>query len=284
MPSYAERYQAGEYTQVWEELRALGPIPRDTPLRAEALQVARETMRRVRLNILTLIERLQSLGYVFGYDGRDPRFVSIPTPEVLNAAPPFLRETMRRPPVYEEPPADIHSLVETLDAQMGPLPLSLYAWYETIGAVNFAGSFPVADPLDPEGFNDLYQCRMAHVRQGMQGYQRPPHDLEPLWAWPIAYYIAILPFWGPRDGVGVFRFAPAEAERQGFPGVDPGGETHIDLPNPEADGVLWGAHPEEPFVSYLRRAMRWGGFPGLERRARRPTRELAILTEGLLPF
>lgn len=284
MPSYLERYQAGEHEQVWEDLRALGPIPRDTPLWAEALAVARETMRRVRLNILTLIERLQALGYEFGYEHRDPQFVRIITPELLDQAPPFLRETMRRPPVYQEPPDDILTLIETLDTRLGPLPLALYAWYETIGAVNFAGSFPVADPLDPEGFNDLYQYRMAHVQQGMQGYQRPQYDLEPLWAWPITHYIAVLPYWDPEGGVGVFRFAPAEAERQGFPGTDPSGEAHFDMPSLEADGILWGAHPEEPFVSYLRRAIRWGGFPGLERRTRQPTRELAILTEGLIPF
>jgi hypothetical protein len=246
---------------VWDELRALGPIPRDTPLRAEALEVARETMRRVRLNILTLIERLQTFGYVFGYENRDPRFVTRITPELLDQAPPFLRETMRRPPVYHEPLADIRTLVERLDAELGPLPLSLYAWYETIGAVNFVGSFPVADPLDPEDFNDLYQYRMAHVRQGMQGYRRPHADLEPLWAWPTSYYIAQLPFWHPLEGGGEFRFAPAEAERQGFPGRGPYGATRFDVPSLEADGILWGAHPEEPFVAYLRRVMRWGGSP-----------------------
>lgn len=284
MPTYFERYQAGEHLQVWDELRALGPIPRDTPLRAEALEVARETMQRVRLNLLTLIERLQTLGYVFGYEQRDPRFVTRITPELLDQAPPFLRETMRRPPVYQEPPADVGRLVDTLDAKMGPLPLSLYAWFENIGAVNFVGSFPVADPLDPEDFNDLYQYRMAHVRQGMRGYRRPAYDLEPLWAWPIVYYVAQLPYWGPPEGSGEFRFAPSEAERQGFSGRDPSGEIYLDVPSLGADGILWGAHPEELFVAYLRRVVRWGGFPGLERRTRQPTRELALLTDGLLPF
>jgi len=80
----------------------------------------------------------------------------------------------------------------------------------------------------------------------------------------------------------MFTFAPAEAKRQGFSGKP--WDLHLDVPSLEADGVLWGAHPEEPFVSYLRRAIRWAGFPGLERRTRQPTRELAILTEGLLPF
>jgi hypothetical protein len=282
MPTYLSRYHDGEHLQVWEELRALGPLPRDSALRTEALEVARATMRRVRRNLLTLIERLQTLGYVFGYEQRDPRFVSIPTPELLAEVAPFLRETMRRPPVYQDPPTDIHTLVDTLDAQLGPLPLSLYAWYETIGAVNFAGSFPVADPLDPEYFNDLYQYRMAHVRQGMRGYQRPAHDLEPLWVRPIAYYIlALMPYWRPSEGGGEFPFAPSEAERQGFSGTS--GATYLHVPSLEADSILWGAHPEEPFVAYLRRVIRWGGFPGLERRTRQPTRELALLTDGLLP-
>src|SRR5690349_14807254 len=127
MPSYLERYWAGQHEQVWDELRALGPIPRDTPLHGEALAVARETMRRVRLNIRTVIERLQALGYMFGYEQRDPRFVTAITPELLDQAPSLLRETMRRPPVYQEPPDDIHTLVEALDTRLGSLPLSLYA-------------------------------------------------------------------------------------------------------------------------------------------------------------
>lgn len=283
MASYLQRYQAGEHVQVWDDLRALGPISRGTPEYDEALQVGRETMRRVRLNLAILVERLRAQGYVFGYETRSPEFVSRLSAGELEQIPPFLREATRRPEVLAEPPADIHMQLESLNAQIGPLPLSLYAWYETIGEVNFAGSYPVADPLDPEGFNDLYQYRMAHALTGLRGgYQRPRVDLEPLWAKALSFYVTQLPFRVATKVPGIHWFAPSEAERQGFAsGV---WETHFDLPNLAADGILWGARPEEPFVAYLRRAVRWGGFPGLERRTRQPLHELAILTEDLVPF
>jgi hypothetical protein len=60
--SYLERYQAGEHEQVWAELYALGTAVREEPLYGDALAVARETMRRARYNIETLIPRLQTLG------------------------------------------------------------------------------------------------------------------------------------------------------------------------------------------------------------------------------
>lgn len=46
---------------------ALGPAVREEPLCSDALAVVRETMRRARANIETLIPRLHESGYEFGY-------------------------------------------------------------------------------------------------------------------------------------------------------------------------------------------------------------------------
>jgi hypothetical protein len=54
---YLERYLVGEHEQVWAELVALGEAVRDEPVYSDALVVARETMRRARWNIETLIPR-----------------------------------------------------------------------------------------------------------------------------------------------------------------------------------------------------------------------------------
>ena len=73
--SYLERYMNGEYEQVWDDLLELGPVVRQEHLYADALAVARETMRRVRRNIEELIQRLIDLGFVFGYDRHLMHFV-----------------------------------------------------------------------------------------------------------------------------------------------------------------------------------------------------------------
>src|SRR5690348_10308173 len=65
---YLERYLAGAHEQVWDELTALGAVVRQESLYRDALAVARETMRRVRHNIETLIPRLSAVGYTFGYE------------------------------------------------------------------------------------------------------------------------------------------------------------------------------------------------------------------------
>lgn len=62
MPTYLERYLAGEHEPVWSELVALGPAVRQEPVLADASAVAYEVVRRARANIETLIDRLQHTG------------------------------------------------------------------------------------------------------------------------------------------------------------------------------------------------------------------------------
>jgi hypothetical protein len=70
--TYLDRYLRGEHEQVWDELVALGAAVREEPLYSDALAVARETMRRARHNIETLIPRLVRVGYLFGYGWLQP--------------------------------------------------------------------------------------------------------------------------------------------------------------------------------------------------------------------
>jgi hypothetical protein len=114
MPSYLQRYRQGECEQVWAELVALGGEVRRRPLFDEALAVAHETMTRARANIETLVPRLRSLGYRFAHPDR----VFVPADE----------ETRR--------------LAADVERRAGPLPLSLRAWCEVVGEVNFMGAHP----------------------------------------------------------------------------------------------------------------------------------------------
>jgi hypothetical protein len=115
MVSLLDRYRAGEYEKVWDELVAYGAAVREEPLLSDALTVARETMRRVRANIEVLVQRLDAAGYVFD-DAPVPR--------------------------WENPRADATAQVRDLEALVGAVPLSIRACYEAVGTVNFMGHHP----------------------------------------------------------------------------------------------------------------------------------------------
>jgi hypothetical protein len=134
MPNYLERYLRGECEQVWADLLALGGRIREEPLYAEAQSVAHETMTRARANIELLVPRLHTLGYRFAHPDR----VFVPADE----------ETRR--------------LVTEAERRAGPLPLSLRAWCEVVGEVNFMGSHPrLSTYRQTRGATDVAQSFLA---------------------------------------------------------------------------------------------------------------------------
>jgi hypothetical protein len=130
MASFLERYGQGEYEQVWAEMIALGGQIREERLYADCIAVARETMARARTNIELLVPRLTSLGYEFAHPDR--------------AFVPSSDETRR--------------LTAEVERRAGPLPLSLWAWCEFVGEVNFMGSHPkLSTYIKPFKGQDLAQ-------------------------------------------------------------------------------------------------------------------------------
>ena len=211
--NYLERYQNGEYEQVWKELQDLKANVRQQPYLSQAQAVATETMRRVRRNCERIISRLQRFGYVFG------------------TFPDGTRRSYRVAPLT--PPSDrIRADLEELESEAGPLPLSLIAFWQEVGAVDLVGmhrSWPNGlDPLvvdPPEGpLSDLYD-----------------------------------------EGDEVFvALAPDDLHKDNVSGGDPYG---LQLPNPSADFLFMYERHHLLFVPYLRLAiLRWGGFPGIEER------------------
>jgi hypothetical protein len=114
MTTYLERYKAGEYEQVWAELRTLGPKVRQEPVLADAKAVARETMGRARANVEKIVERLRAIGFDFRYP--DQAFLP-PSSETL-------------------------AQLDEFEQKVGPIPLSLRAWLEIVGEVNLMGTYP----------------------------------------------------------------------------------------------------------------------------------------------
>jgi hypothetical protein len=232
--NYLERYQRGEYEQVWAELVALGSAVRREPHFSQAREVAAETMRRVRRNCETLVSRLRSVGYVFGVYADGSRGYSSDGPLV-------------------PPSAGSSSDLAELEEQVGPLPLSLRAFWEEVGSVDFVGrhrSWPAGrDPLvvyPPEGA--LAELEMMEEAE------------DDLFEAPLA---------------------PDDLHKDNISGGD---AYAIGLPDPCADSRVLNERHALHLVPYLRLAiLRWGGFPGLEGQ-KSSFEPLGALVSGLEPF
>lgn len=235
--NYLERYHNGEYEQVWNELQALDKTVRDEPYYTQAWEVAAETMRRVRWNCERLISNLRALNYVFGIYPDGSRRIPIIEPLTL--------------------PSDaIRSNIAELETVAGPLPLSLVAFWQEVGAVDLVGMNPAwqdgLDPLvvdPPEGALDWFY--------GMEEEEETDDSRR---------FIAL---------------APDDFHKDNVSGGDPYG---LFLPDPSADFTFLDYQNDLPFVSYLRLAiLKWGGFPGLAG-DRWKFDSLSDLIAGLEPF
>ena len=235
---YLERYRKGEHERVLSELQALGPAVRQEPHYSLAREVAAETMRRVRRNCELIVARLGSLGYVFGTypDGSEGYYTEGPLV-----------------PPSDATRADLSSLEE----QVGPLPLSLTAFWEEVGSVDLVGMHPSwGENLDPLV---VYPPEAALSDFEMEGGEEE-----------IA-----------AAGQFVAALAPDELHKDNVSGGAPYG---VALPDASADFLLQDERHGLLFVPYLRLAiLRWGGLPGLDRRATR-FESLADLIAGLEPF
>ncbi len=301
--SYLERYTSGEYEQIWDDLLALGPAVRQEPLYTEALSVARETMRRARSVIEELILRLLDLGFVFGYDQhlmhvvqnmreestdwsdylgslawaqqQPPLFLPATLMEdhlakllrygLTHDADVFRREWRADP---TNPPV-MGDYLEELDQGYGPVPLSIRAWYEEVGGVNFYGYHPrwpsmqLCDPLQVCVLDKQWR---THVGT----------DVEGKWGFTFAedQY-----FKDHASGAGApYAFDLPNA------GVD--AHLYVDLPFPKRGRIT--------FVEYLRWSLlTWAGFPGMAEwntfpgwpdDVIPPLEDIALLTKELTPF
>lgn len=279
MPTYLDRYLAGEHRPVWTELLALGDRVREEPLHAEASAIAAETMRRVRHNIALLIARLEEHGY---------RFYADPTEYTADRWGP---QTV--PPRLATPQPETQVQLDAIERALGPLPISLRAFYEVVGAVNLVGEPPLPDVEDAH-LLDL-------VDSGWQGGGwRAGAVMDPLfiyglasqyeeWAAPVGYQRETLP---TSNTLILFPDSLVKYDISGFVPVG------VDVPCPAIDAPLrFDEHHLLPslsgdgamhFVEYLRLTLARGGFAGLGRADfMTPPLDEALnreLIAGFLPF
>jgi hypothetical protein len=214
MNSFFERYRQGDRRQVWRELVALGDQVRAEPILSDAYAVATETMARVRKNLEVLVERLRSMGYKF----RDPYLA------------------------LEDPPRDVADKIAIIEDRVGALPLSLRAFYETVGGVDLRGKHPewrgceYPDPLVVFSIEaPVYE--LQEWEQSREEYKRVFGSFRV----PIApHYIT------KEDAAGGTWYG-------------------IALPNAAADAMLLEEWHGVLFVDYLRICFQWAGFPRLAR-------------------
>lgn len=342
--TFLQRYVAGEYEQVWAELVALGDAVREEPLYADALAVARETMRRVRQNIEMLIPRLIAVGYQFGYGWIQPfvrerlmqpyranydpatgksatgillqptiseRYsigyrlayeeyldlassagalfipandneerIAVLEENIARTSPAQerLREQSREMQAELRTKPSAEALVAELEEVVGLIPLSVRAWYEVVGSVNFVGDHAGWRALLPESVTDF--------PVNAYDYLNPMHVLDPFWIWPLE-----------KERLALYRRLANEGRVSAFVFAEAGRGLYLDahrslcsyavrVPNAAMDAPFVHRCPYQgmSFVAYLRECFRWGGFPGWGKLEKRPEEDITFLTRDLLPI
>jgi len=182
-----------------------------------------------------------------------------------------ITDHLQDPLVLAPPTAEDTGFIRGLEGKGMVLPLSWRAWIEEVGDLSLAGAHPALCFWDHPGFTGVYadplMVSLDHFRFAIEGWEaaldagETPEDIEAIIAW---------------DPQAKARLA---IEKQV---MDDG--CWLAVPDPAADGPVHLDGAEILFVDYLRKAFRWGGFPGWEGRPDAPQAELKRLTEGLLPI
>lgn len=244
-----DRYLAGEHVQVWNDLLALGDKVRSEAHAADALAVAYETMHRVDQNVRILAERLTALGYRFVEPGSRSGLFGLGKPK--SHAP-------HVPPA----PDSADRIAELEDVAGGPIPLSLRAFFDVVGAVNFTGEHATLAPANAEGAAD--PLMVYGVQDAIDCVEGGIGDDEDEDGEPRLYVLA-----------------PDALHKANISGGDP---YAIALPAPLADALVEGEPHGVNFVDYLRIAIGWGGFPGWQEAGAQAPADLAALRRDLIPF
>ena len=193
--------------------------------------------------------------------------------------PPLEDPNVFSPPDAETPPL----LAKLEEAARGPLPLSLRAWYEQVGGVSLMGSDPVLNAADFSNRNVLQQFQSLMAQRAPVPPTGEECAPDPLVIYPLEALMEDLPD-GDEDGEGgehklQLVISPDDLHKANISGD----AYYLTLPDARADFQFDDWH-KTTFVNYLRITFQWGGFPGWERSKSPPRKELAELSEGLLPL
>ena len=208
----------------------------EEPIYQDAAMVARVMMSRVRSNLTMLTARLKIMGYQF-VDGFWDK---------ANYGPLSREEEIKldqRYPIFAEPPAETPQLLNALEQRIGTLPLTLKWWYQQIGSVNLIGTFPATK--EREELSDILDPLLDYLLDEVTEYFGSNTSSKDLDEMPLA---------------------PDSALKYGYSGSGP---YSTKIPCKAFDASIELYQPSQmTFGNYLRACFWWGGFFGLEERAR----------------
>ena len=233
MKGWLDRYRAGEREPVWRELEALGERIQEPAQREEAWAVACETMRRARSNV----ERIHAGLIGQGYEFEEPDWAWNPAT-----------------------PGDVDAVRE-IESLVGPMPLSLRAWYEIVGSVWWTGRQPAWDSFGPET-DALVITPAVHVLSECKEWLE---DREERY-----------------EEYSRFFHAEISPDRLHKANISGGPSYAIACGTPCADALVKEESRRLNFVPYLRVCFRHGGFPGFEGYQAGVNPLMERLSEGLL--
>jgi hypothetical protein len=248
MESYLSRYERGEREAVWRALVDLGEGVRDDAVVDDARAVAAATMKRAHQNVQELEARLKAAGYIFV------------------AKSPHAKPALR-----------VKKTLDGLEGDGGILPLSLRAFYETVGSVDFRGTHPdwALPAYLPKG--------AARPEAGPQAWltdplvvEAPANGAQELEMWlsdPVAQE--------ESDDVFTLAISPDDLHKANISG---GAAYELAIPNEGADFELENAPGNPLFVDYLKLCFAHGGLPGFAKLDDAPKEWIAALAKGLLPL
>ena len=226
--SLYDHYLKGERAEVWKELVDLGAAALSDERAADALAVAYETMQRVEQNVQVLVRRLRAIGYKFANEPHTP------------------------------PGKKSWKTIQKLNSEAGSIPLSLRAFYDVVGAVDFIGKHSAIDPMGATFAPDpLVVYGAEDALEELDGFELDADE---------EMRIVI---------------APDDLHKANVSGGDP---YSISVPAAVADAVVEFEPNSVHFVEYLRLVFAWGGFPGWKNGDAILPAEIKELREGLLPI
>ena len=284
--TYLERYLEGQCEQVWDDIQHFVVLDQeDTYL--DVLNVVQETTARSAYNINLIVSKLKAVNYVFA----QPYHIIAPSN------------------------SEASSEIIDMELRVGPIPLTVKAWYKTFSYVNISGSHPdwyvCGDPFicgnlqSKKALEDFYRrlrllkasgslnegeyeqevARAADtmIEQSVEYGRKPLFNTR---AFEFdSHFLVLYGYEDEEDGtlVGLSMWSDSalnEGELRGH--------SEIIAPARTVDGMF--REPNEniapTFIGHLRKTFAWGGFPGfsvLSERLR-PTEMLDYLREGLLPI
>lgn len=241
-----KRYRAGEFDQVWREIRTYPSI--EGEFREEVMEIADATMQRVVQNADLVASRLQAIGW-----------------QVLSSQD----QSLRTPPKSSDE-AVFSRIVEMSGA---PIPPTLLAFWRVVGGINWVWDYRSEDRPPDLGFD------LPSEEHDALCIEAPSivTDLFDEWIYQKAdterdheHQLSIV-------------LAPDYLHKANISGGSP---YCVLVPFLGADPLFSDERHGLPFLDYLRLAFRWAGFPGLDRHsARSDVRDfIARFGKDLLPF